>query len=68
MFEFPCIFLGVFKMSSKSIVCNLSKKSYSFDDFDNVSFAPRYICLRCIILNTKNGNKWFLKKSIFSFI
>jgi len=58
MFEFPCIFLGFFKMSSKSMVCNSFKKSYSFmfDDFDTVCFAPRHICLHCIMLNTKNGN------------
>jgi hypothetical protein len=65
MFEFPCIFLGFFKMSSISMVCNLFKKSYSFmfDDFDTVSFAPRHICLRCIMLNTKNGNKWFFENA-----
>ncbi len=64
MFEFPCIFLGIFKMSSKSMVCNLFKKSYSFDDFDIVSFPPRHICLHCIMLNTKNGNIWFFEMHI----
>ncbi len=60
MFGFPCIFLGFSKLSSKSMVCNLFKKSLSFmfDDFDTVSFAARHIYLHCIMLNTKNGNKW----------
>jgi hypothetical protein len=34
-----------------------------FDDFDNVSFGPRHICLHCIMLNTKNGNKWFFENT-----
>jgi len=65
MFEFPLIFLGIFKMSSKSMVCNLLKNIYSFmfDDFDTISFAPRHICLRCIMLNTKNGNIWFFENA-----
>ncbi len=63
MFEFPCIFLGFLKMSSKYMVCNLFKKIYSFDGFDTVSFAPRHICLYCIMLNTKNGNKWFFENA-----
>ncbi len=29
-----------------------------FDDFDTISFAPRHICICCIMLNTKNGNRW----------
>ncbi len=29
-----------------------------FDDFDIISFAPKHICLRDIMLNTMNGNKW----------
>ncbi len=47
-------------MSSKSVVCSLFKRSLSFmfDDFDIVSFAPKHICLHCIMLNTKNGNRW----------
>jgi hypothetical protein len=58
MFGFPFIFLGFLKMSSKFMVCSLFKRSLSFmfDDFDTVSFAPRHICLQCIMLNTKNGN------------
>jgi hypothetical protein len=29
-----------------------------FDDFNIVSFAPRHMCLHCIMLNTKIGIKW----------
>ncbi len=36
------------------MVCNL----FMFNDFDFVSFAPRHICLRCTVLNKKNGNRW----------
>jgi hypothetical protein len=44
-------------MSSKCVVCNLFKRSLSFmfDDFDIVSFAPKHICLHCIMLNIRMG-------------
>ncbi len=60
MFGFPCIFWGYFKMSSKCVVYSLFKRSllFMYDDFDIVSFAPKHICLCCIMLNTKNGNRW----------
>ncbi len=70
MFGFPCIFLGFLKMSSKFMVCNLFKRSLSFmfDDFDIVSFSPRHICLRCIMLNTKNGNRWCFENAYLVFL
>jgi hypothetical protein len=60
MFGFRCIFLGFLKMSSKSMVYNLFKRyfSFMFDDFDVLSFALKHICLHCIMLNTKIGNRW----------
>ncbi len=41
------------------LVCISLKDSLSFmfDDFDTINLAPRQICLSCIMLNTKNGNK-----------
>jgi hypothetical protein len=40
-------------MSSKFVVCI----SLKIDDFDTINLVPRQICLSCIMLNTKNGNK-----------
>ncbi len=46
-------------MSSKSTISISLKSSlsFTFDDFDTINLVPRQICLRCIMLNTKNGSQ-----------
>jgi hypothetical protein len=53
------MFCGLVIMSLKFVVCISLRNTFSFmfDDFDIVNLAPRQICLCCIILNIKNGNK-----------
>jgi hypothetical protein len=53
------MFCGLAIMSSKSTICTSLKSSlsFTFDDFDTINLAPKHICLHCIMLNTKNGNK-----------
>jgi len=56
------MFCGLAIMSLKSLVyILLSSLSFMFDDFDTVNLTPRHICLCCIMLNFKNGNKWCLE-------
>jgi hypothetical protein len=54
------MFCGLVIISSKFVVCiSLTiSLSFMFDDFDVANLAPKHICLCCIMLNTKNRNKW----------
>ncbi len=53
------MFCGLVIMSSKYAICISSKSSLSFmfDSCDIINLAPKHICLHCIMLNTKTGNK-----------
>jgi hypothetical protein len=59
IFMFPFMFHGFLIISLKSIDCILFKNSLSFmfDDLDMVNLTLRHICLHCITLKTKNGNR-----------